>query len=1007
MLSRPETEWNLKAGTIVWSSWPEHDVAGGENFKRATRAAIKAYERSGRMIDAALTYAEHGIPVFPVTVDTKAPVARRLETTAGVPIDGTGGFKAATTYPSQIRAWWRGRRHLIGVPMGHRIGTWALDVDSKEGHDVDGIVAWKALQAEHGAVKTRGHCTASNGLHEFFEWTAANPIGCSTGSLPPGIETKAEGGYVVAPPSRRKGKAYVVSRDSKPAAAPDWLYRIIGRRPGIPDAVDGEEGDAPARPHSVWHNTDPTADPDELADAMRYIPNVGDWNTWTAYALALFAATGGSERGFAIFDAWSRTSPKYHVGKTRARWQGIRGSPPSRTGASKIFNAAIANGWKTAPTHKPPKFDAAAAARGKIRREVRRFLGLDITNVFQAFGFRNRGAIAQAIRIDTGLGKTQTAVEEIAKTDKKVIYAVPTHRLGDGIEKLFAAQGVTAAVFRGRASDDPDNPGAKMCLNLAAVEVALKAHADVNRTCCKYKKQRCQFFDQCSYQRQLKGRPQVWIIASDLIFHSQAALGKPDALIIDESFWQQSLRGIDHDEKEQWTIPFASHVNGPKGRRGLGDQLALQPDDGGVQRRYTAGMTSGALTRLIREEWAHMPKLDMHPGMSAAELKRVATGKTMERILHARRCIRHLEELRRMVSDPNIETSGRLLLDHANGQRVIRWRGVAEISKQFQVPTLLLDATLPALEVLQVLHPTVMVAADIRVAMPNCVRIRQITGAPTSASKLNNEKHLEEVRRHILQRWFETGRGKTLVVAQMKVAAWLKGKLPSNIALAHYNAIAGLDQYKDVRLLILAGRVQPGPDAIEALAATLSGQMPESVANGKQFNWYKRVRRGIRLKDGSGVAVIGDEHPDPFCEGVRQLVTEGELVQALGRARGVNRTDETPLDIDLLFDVVLPIEVDEVMNWKRPSLYIATAAEGVMLEAPIDMVKLWPTLWPNEKAADRTVKTGIPNLTGFTLVTYQLEDAKKKRRNGHFDTNLIPDPRAWLEGRLGPLRILT
>ena len=61
-------------------------------------------------------------------------------------------------------------------------------------------------------------------------------------------------------------------------------------------------------------------------------------------------------------------------------------------------------------------------------------------------------------------------------------------------------------------------------------------------------------------------------------------------------------------------------------------------------------------------------------------------------------------------------------------------------------------------------------------------------------------------------------------------------------------------------------------------------------------------------------------------------------MQALGRGRGVNRTAETPLDVDLLFDAALPITVNEVSIWERPSLLIETAAEGVMLITPKDMV---------------------------------------------------------------------
>ena len=314
---------------------------------------------------------------------------------------------------------------------------------------------------------------------------------------------------------------------------------------------------------------------------------------------------------------------------------------------------------------------------------------------------------------------------------------------------------------------------------------------------------------------------------------------------------------------------------------------------------------------------------------------------------------------------------------------------------------------MPDESILAVTHPRIKLKADIRVAMPTSVHIRQILHTPTSRTKLidgkHSEKHREEIRRHILQRWLEIGRQKPLVVAQMEYAEWLKDKLPIEIAIGHYNAVAGLDQYRDVRLLILVGRTQPGPAAVEALAATLSGSMPDSVADGEQFSWYPRVRRGIRLRDGSGVAVIGDRHPDDLCEAIRQQINEAELIQALGRARAVNRDALSPLDIDLLFDVVLPIEVDEVDIWKRPSLLVDTAAQGVMLTAPVDMVRIWPELWPNVKAAERVKR--VPSLPGFEPVTYQLVGPKMKRRDAFFDRGLIPNPMAWLVQRLGPLRV--
>jgi hypothetical protein len=390
--------------------------------------------------------------------------------------------------------------------------------------------------------------------------------------------------------------------------------------------------------------------------------------------------------------------------------------------------------------------------------------------------------------------------------------------------------------------------------------------------------------------------------------------------------------------------------------------------------------------------------------MSDAEIKKLARDSDLiDAIQHSRRIIKIWEAVREMLCDPDIKVSGRLTIKQRNGQRVIEWRGVAQISKQFQAPTLLLDATLPDASILQVYHPEVEVVANIQVEMPPHVHIRQVLGAPTSSSKLEKEMHREDVRRYILRRWMETGRGRSLVICQEKYEQWLK--LPDDIEVEHFNDISGLDAYKDIRLLILVGRTAPGPRAMEALAAALSGRQPMLV-NGKGFVWYPRIKRGIRLLDGRGIETTGDQHPDEFVECIRRLVHEGELLQAFGRGRGVNRTEQTPLDIHLLFDTCLPINVNDVSNWRRPSAFIETAVEGVMLTAPSEMVKVFPLIWPNNSAADRTIQQGVPKLPGFVPVKYQLPG--KKRRLAYFDLSVVPDPTAWLRVRLGtPLRVLS
>jgi putative DNA primase/helicase len=350
--------------------------------------------------------------------------------------------------------------------------------------------------------------------------------------------------------------------------------------------------------------------------------------------------------------------------------------------------------------------------------------------------------------------------------------------------------------------------------------------------------------------------------------------------------------------------------------------------------------------------------------------------------------------------------------------RVVEWRGLANINKQFQVPTLILDATLPSLEILNCYFPPmdlydpiyrdrVKKIADVKIAMSPHTRIRQVLDAPTSSKKLKMEKHREELLRYILQRWMETGCNETLVVTQMEFQEWLKGKLPANIHVRHYNAIAGEDKFKNVRLQILIGRTQPPAKAPEALTAALTGREPKRMVVNPFMpsNWgYQPVQRVIKLADGSEVPVHGDKAVDATVEDVRWQICEAELLQALGRSRAIHRTAANPLDVDLLFNTAIGIVVDEAPSWCEPSLFIETAIDGWMLTAPVDMVQLKGDVWKNEKAAYRTLQEGVPQLPGFEPVYYQLIGPKMKQRLACFNSQRIADPRAWLEEKLGKLK---
>jgi hypothetical protein len=463
--------------------------------------------------------------------------------------------------------------------------------------------------------------------------------------------------------------------------------------------------------------------------------------------------------------------------------------------------------------------------------------------------------IVQAARVATGVGKTQLMIKQLAEhihAEKigPVIYAVPRHKLGEKIRQQFLDRGIDARIFRGRNADDPDfNPGKPMCLNLPAVELALKYHADVNKTCCyKNRTMKCEFFHTCGYQRQMpaKGsKPQVWIIASDMLFHAQPVLGEPSILIIDEGFWAKGIRGIEQKEgqkrQQKWSVALDS-MRAPdepdelnlyqayrdNDRADLREALASQPHDGPVELKYLAALQSAGFAECISLEWRTIPKPKLYPGMSKAAIARLEKDGTagIEQSHYARTIIRLWDEVRNMFAN-DITVSGRLALKMKDGLRVIEWRGVELIKEQFQVKTMLMDATLPPLPILQIFHPRIKIVGDISVMMPPAVYVRQFLGTPTTANKINIERHRQALRRYILKRSIELGGAAALVVCQQKLEEYLKQmKLPGNIKVEHYNDISGLDDYKDVRLLILIGRTAPGPQAMEAMAAALSGVQP-------------------------------------------------------------------------------------------------------------------------------------------------------------------------------------
>jgi len=190
------------------------------------------------LLAAALAYAERGWPVFPCHAD-KRPRTRH-------------GFKDASCEAAAIEDWWR-RWPTANVAIAcGAAGLLVVDVDVKD--EAPGRASWRWLVEQLGPELEQTACarTPSGGWHYYFR-TSRSDLGSSVGELAPGIDVRARGGYVLAPPSRGvDGAAYRWLDDrglERLAELPAALAaRLLDPKPSSSAGPLCDDGSAPVIP---------------------------------------------------------------------------------------------------------------------------------------------------------------------------------------------------------------------------------------------------------------------------------------------------------------------------------------------------------------------------------------------------------------------------------------------------------------------------------------------------------------------------------------------------------------------------------------------------------------------------------------------------------------------------------------------------------------------------------------------------------------------------------------
>ncbi len=700
--------------------------------------------------------------------------------------------------------------------------------------------------------------------------------------------------------------------------------------------------------------------------------------------------------------------------------------------------------------------------------------------------------IHAAICVPPGLGKSelarQAAAEFIIKAKAKgiphrVLFMVPTHRLGEEARQRVP-QGVRTALWQSRKAKDVTT-GEPLCLNLAAVEAAEAIGADVERTACRkgrrgFEPIKCPFYDVCRYQAQKKSakKADVTFLAHEYLFAPPKELRKNLGLVfVDEGFWQSGLwhsriavDGLDaelqtfpvRDRGEQKNVDDTGHLADLIARL----QLALNatPDGEYVTKKalLAAGLLAGdqyedgSGTRAAKYEWRRKVEVDVTPESSEEVRKAVAQQYRFLGQLPRRAAMwRYVEEALSAVTDATGRLRTEMKTTKEGSVLYLRLNGRREIHREVsELPVVLLDATLN-LEIVRWYFPNVELTLDLKVQAPN-QHVTQVLGLPVGKSSLlglepgkrspDEEARVGRKRDRLLSvvRKISAGRRSVLITyKELEPAFQNAGR---NVELAHFNAVEGIDRWREVECLITVGRPLPAPKVIEDIAAALTGKpvvLPIHPARrpGGQPQSMVLQDRTVRLENGAEYTLSCRVFDGPEAELIRQAVTEAALVQSIGRARGVNRSAANKVEVwMILHDTIVPVAIRSVAEFRNlePNKIDLMIERGLVPAWSADAAKLYPDLWSTAQAArkaysrdgldvmrnrrrsvtepdkesgpgtkPRSVTSPLIYITvracHTPLVRYQPKGRGQKPRIAQVDASMLAEARARIETAVGEL----
>jgi putative DNA primase/helicase len=308
-------------------------------------------------LEVALRLAGRGIPVFPCRPEPE--IINGKPKKAKTPLT-PHSFQDATRDPLKIQRWWGERPSaLVGMPTGHVSGVYIVDPDAPTDGRPDGLGAWGELEAKHGELETFTVRSANGGRHFYLQHEAGYTN--SSGGLPPGIDVRGEGGFVIAPGCRLPdGRGWTIIKEAGLRPLPDWLKGVVQPKWETEAREPSEPGETPAGRRELA----------SICLRLSATPNGRQYKE-----LYRLAAEAGSLVGAGDVDLETARAELLAAGESMANFK------PQEPWDERELRRVIDNGLRTGqrqPCCAPPTAEEWRAEQEERTRELLAQLGMEL-----------------------------------------------------------------------------------------------------------------------------------------------------------------------------------------------------------------------------------------------------------------------------------------------------------------------------------------------------------------------------------------------------------------------------------------------------------------------------------------------------------------------------------------------------------------------------------------------------------------------------------------------------